>query len=302
MKSLGCSIYSVITLSLVVTSLLTTTPSIDAAEELKFFESAGVPIAYVDVGQGEPVILIHGFAINHHFQWIAPKMLQSLTPDFRVIAIDNRGHGKSGKPHDPNQYGLVMVEDVLRLMDHLKIEKAHIVGYSMGGAITLKFVTSHPERVISAVVGGMGWLRATPEWLSFREKLAEGLESEEGVGPLLQRLTPTDQAARSPRDVRIANMVVSMANDRKALAAVSRGMLSLEVSEADLKRNKVPVLSIVGSVDPIGSINELRSTMPDVTAVDIPGEGHMGAVFDPKFREEIAKFLRAHKTSVTKSK
>jgi len=289
--------YFLTIIALVTFSLLNTSQSTQAAEELKFFDSAGVPIAYVDVGKGEPVILIHGFAINHHFQWIAPKMLQSLTPDFRVIAIDNRGHGKSGKPHDPNQYGVVMVEDITRLMDHLKIEKAHIVGYSMGGAITLKFVTSHPERVISAVVGGMGWLRATPEWISFREKLAEGLESDEGVGPLLQRLTPTDQAARSPRDVRIANVVVSMANDRKALAAVSRGMLALEVSEKDLKANKIPVLSIVGSVDPIGSINELRSTMPNVTAVDIPGEGHMGAVFDPEFREEIAKFIRAHRAT-----
>lgn len=301
MKSRTRFIHSVVMLGLVV-SLFTTCRSIQAAEELKFFDSAGVPIAYVDVGKGEPVILIHGFAINHHFQWIAPKMLQSLTPDFRVIAIDNRGHGKSGKPHDPNQYGVVMVEDIIHLMDHLKIEKAHIVGYSMGGAITLKFVTTHPERVISAVVGGMGWLRATPEWISFRDKLADGLESDEGVGPLLQRLTPTDQAARSPRDVRIANVVVSMANDRKALAAVSRGMLTLEVSEADLKRNKIPVLSIVGSVDPIGSISELRSTMPHVTAVDIPGEGHMGAVFDPKFREEIAKFLREHKTTSGLSK
>ena len=266
-----------------------------AAEEMKSFDSAGVPIRYVEAGKGEAVILIHGFAINHHFQWIAPKLMQKLTPDFRVIAIDNRGHGKSGKPHDPSEYGLTMVEDVRRLMDHLDIKKAHIVGYSMGGAITLKFITTYPDRVLSAVVGGMGWLRPTPEWMAFREKLAVGLESEEGIGPLLQRLTPTDQAARSQRDVRIANIVVSMANDRKALAAVSRGMLALAVDEADLKRNNIPVLSIVGSVDPIGGITELRETMPHVTAVDIPGEGHMGAVFDPKFRDGIVAFLHEQK-------
>ena len=198
-----------------------------AAEEMQVFDSAGVPIRYVVAGEGEPVILIHGFAINYHFQWVASRVMQSITPDFQVIALDNRGHGKSGKPHDPKEYGLTMVEDIIRLMDHLQLKKAHIVGYSMGGAITLKLTTTHPERVISSVVGGMGWLRPTPEWMAFREKLAVGLESEEGIGRLLlQRLTPKDQTARSARHVRIANIVVSMANDRKALAAVSRRMLA----------------------------------------------------------------------------
>ena len=82
------------------------------------------------------------------------RIIDTLAKDFRVIALDCRGHGKSDKPHDATKYGNEMIEDVARLMDHLNIPKAHIVGYSMGGAITGKFITMHPDRVLTAVFGG----------------------------------------------------------------------------------------------------------------------------------------------------
>jgi len=135
--------------------------SAQAAREDKFVDSAGVKIHYIDVGRGDPVILIHGFSSSLDANWGALGIIDKLAADFRVVALDVRGHGKSDKPHDPASYGMAVVDDVTRLMDHLSIRKAHIVGYSMGGAITGKFVVEHPDRVISAVFGGsaprMGW-------------------------------------------------------------------------------------------------------------------------------------------------
>jgi pimeloyl-ACP methyl ester carboxylesterase len=117
----------------------------------QYFDSAGVRIRYVSVGQGKPVILIHGWAADAEM-W--DSLIQDLSHDYRVIALDCRGHGKSDKPTDPKQYGMEMVNDIVRLMDHLGFAKAHIVGYSMGGSIALKMLTVRPERFLTAVIGG----------------------------------------------------------------------------------------------------------------------------------------------------
>jgi pimeloyl-ACP methyl ester carboxylesterase len=120
----------------------------------KFFDSRGVKIRYVDVGRGEPVVLIHGFSSSLDANWGQTRVIDALAKYFRVVALDCRGHGKSDKPHDAASYGLAMIDDVARRLDHLGIAKAHIVGYSMGGAIAGKFITTHPDRVITAVFGG----------------------------------------------------------------------------------------------------------------------------------------------------
>src|SRR4029453_6515858 len=100
------------------------------------FDSNGVQIQYVDKGRGVPGVLLHGFTGSYARHWEAPGVLDALkTAGYRVIAMDCRGHGQSGKPHDASQYGVEMVHDVVRLLDHLHIDRAHIVGYSMGGAI-----------------------------------------------------------------------------------------------------------------------------------------------------------------------
>src|SRR6516164_1389375 len=118
-------------------------PSASWAAEDQFFDSNGVKIRYTVQGQGEPVLLIHGFTANIEKNW-TPDLMKTLTKDFQVIALDNRGHGKSDKPHDPKKYGMEMAEDAVRLLDHLKIKKAHIVGYSMGAMITNKLMTTYP--------------------------------------------------------------------------------------------------------------------------------------------------------------
>src|ERR1044071_7278364 len=129
------------------------TASLSAAE----FDSGGVKIHYVVEGQGDPVILIHGLYSSAMMNWSAPGITAELAKHFRVVALDCRGHGQSGKPQAEGAYGTNMVEDVVRLMDHLKIPKARVVGYSMGGMIGMKLTVMHPERVSQLVLGGMGW-------------------------------------------------------------------------------------------------------------------------------------------------
>ena len=135
------------------------------------FDSDGVRIHYTVSGQGEPVILIHGLYSNAKMNWDMPSTTAELAKHYQVIALDNRGHGQSEKPEAEGQYGVKMVEDVVRLMDHLHIAKAHVAGYSMGGMIMMKLLTLHPDRVISAVLGGMGWLQTDTPLQRFWETI-----------------------------------------------------------------------------------------------------------------------------------
>ena len=123
------------------------------------FNSNGVKIHYLVEGKGDPVILVHGLYSSTMMNWQAPGIMADLAKHYQVIAFDNRGHGQSGKPEAEDQYGVQMAEDVVRLMDHLQLRKAHVVGYSLGGMITMKLLTLRPERVTTAVLGGMGWLK-----------------------------------------------------------------------------------------------------------------------------------------------
>src|SRR5438128_11207472 len=124
------------------------------------FDSNGVKIAYFVQGQGEPVVLIHGWLSSAGVNWALPGISALLAKDHQVIALDVRGHGSSDKPTKEEAYGPELVEDVVRLLDHLKIKKAHIVGYSMGGIIAANFMTKHPDRVLSGTLSGIGWLKA----------------------------------------------------------------------------------------------------------------------------------------------
>jgi len=110
------------------------------AAEDRFFDSDGLRIRYIEQGSGEPVVLVHGF-LGIIERWVELGLFANLAEDHRVIALDCRGYGKSAKPHDRSQYGRKMADDVAHLLDHLGIERAHILGYSMGGNIVLKMAT-----------------------------------------------------------------------------------------------------------------------------------------------------------------
>ena len=187
---------SVVLAVLVVYSASAQTPLDD-----RFFTAQGVKIRYIDVGRGEPVVLVHGFSSSLEANWGNPGIIEKLSKDFRVIALDCRGHGKSDKPHDAASYGLNMIEDVTRLLDHLTVRRAHIVGYSMGGAITGKFITTHPDRVISAVFGGSA---PRLNWTAQSERDSEELAASRLL-PVRLRLshpTPRARSARRGRSLR----------------------------------------------------------------------------------------------------
>jgi pimeloyl-ACP methyl ester carboxylesterase len=262
--------------------------------EDRFFDSKGVKIHYQVEGQGDPVVLVHGFAANIQFQWELPGIRKALAKNYQVIALDCRGHGKSGKPHDPNMYGMEIVEDVVRLLDHLKIQKAHVVGYSMGAYITLKLITTHPDRILSATLGGGGWAKTFEA--DFRDALAESLEQGKGIGPLLVRLTPAGRPKPTPEQIKLASQLIASVNDISALVAVTRGVNEVfTISEQDLKRCKVPTLAIVGEIDPLRQgADDLKGRLSDLRIVVIAGADHMNAFWKPEFIQGLKEFLVQH--------
>lgn len=273
--------------------------------EDSFFDSAGVRIHYTVEGQGDPVILIHGYAASVAVNWAAPGVIKGLADHYQVIAIDNRGHGQSGKPHDPAAYGAKMDDDILRLMDHLQIKKAHIVGYSMGGAMTLALMTQHPERFLSATLGGMGWQK--PDDLAGMDgmlnQLADSLEHGKGIGPLIVALTPTGEQPPGPEQIEPINKMFLSWNDPLALAAVARSLGGMApITEAQIRANKTPTLALIGEKDPLkASVDNLDGVMPHLKIVVIPGANHLTAFGNPAFLLSLRAFLEANSPSAVKA-
>jgi len=285
----------IVTLLLTVSLLLLgLTPSL-AQETSQFFDSDGVKIHFVEKGDGEPVVLIHGFAASYQMNWGLPGIIDQLAKNYHVIALDNRGHGKSGKPHNVEQYGVHMVEDVVRLLDHLELKKAHIVGYSMGGFITTKLITSHPNRVTSAVIGAAGWNEETESRLTLLDEIGESLEAGNGITPLMKALTPKGQPAPTEAALKVSNQMLMTMNDPLALAAAIRGMRGMIVAREQLEANRIPVTAVVGAIDPLREgVDEMATVMSNLKLVLIDGADHMSAVRDRRLVESIEAHLTSH--------
>jgi pimeloyl-ACP methyl ester carboxylesterase len=268
----------------------------DAPPQDLHFDSNGVEIRYTVQGEGEPVILVHGFTASVETNWGQPGIIADLAKDFRVIAIDARGHGKSGKPHDPAAYGANMMEDVIRLMDHLGILKAHIAGYSMGGGITLQAVATYPDRFYSAILGGMGWMPPGGPMEGMMNVLAESLEQGKGLGPLVTALNPAGRPAPTAEQIAAVNERMLATNDPLALAAVIRGnKFNKQITAERLKANDVPMLAVIGEIDPIkAAVDGMKNVETDLEVVVLPGKDHLTAVADPLLAEKMHEFLLKH--------
>ncbi|HLK64547.1 MAG TPA: alpha/beta hydrolase [Bryobacteraceae bacterium] len=263
-----------------------------------FFDSAGVRIHYILEGKGEPVVLVHGFGANIAVNWGKPGIIQALARSYQVIALDDRGHGQSEKPHDPEAYRGQMAEDVIRLMDHLKIKQAHVVGYSLGGFITMTLLATHPERLRSAIVAGAGWsATGLGTYQPMIDRLAVALEQGQGLGPLVTMLAPGGDTPAGGEPIEAANRALLARNDPVALAAVLRSMFADQPSEATLRANKVPVLALVGEQDLMHSWAEaLARTAPNVELRVIPGANHLSAPTNPEFLSRLQTFLAQQST------
>ena len=261
----------------------------------RFFDAGGVSIHFTDEGRGAPLVLLHGFAVDADLNWRLPGIVRSLRKEFRVIAMDLRGHGLSGKPHDAESYGRLLFDDVWRLLDHLGLERAHVAGYSLGGFVTLKLATTHPERLVSASVLGAGWesLQAGPFGETIA-RLVEELETKGSIGPVSGHLGG-ERRAPSLRHRLWVQLATRFFNDRRALAGVLRGTPALAVTEAELRALRVPVCSITGSDDTlVAGARALVGRVPDLTQTVLPGADHVAAPLRRQFRQALAAFLRAH--------
>lgn len=144
-----------------------------------FIDANGIKVPYLIDGTGEPVVLIHGLDSSAEATWQKPGTMEALAKNHQVIAIDLPGFGQSGNSDESTAYGDRWVDDVTALLNQLKIRRAHIVGYSIGGLVALKFVDEYPDRAISATLGGMGWLEADSglerDWVRKQNPLAFGV-------------------------------------------------------------------------------------------------------------------------------
>jgi pimeloyl-ACP methyl ester carboxylesterase len=249
--------------------------------EMSRFTNDDTSIAYFDAGNpdGFPVVLIHGFASSAQVNWVSPGWVKTLGDEgYRVVALDNRGHGESDKPHDAGAYDLsLMAGDVVGLMDHLAIGRAHIFGYSMGARITAAIALGHSGRTASLVFGGLGDA-------AMRTRLDWELVSD----ALLARSIDEVQDDRARRFRAFADQTKS---DRIALAACIRSTRDLLTVE-DLRRIDNPALVAVGTKDDIGGDPEpFADALPGGRVFRIENRDHMLAVGDKSFKAAVVEFL-----------
>lgn len=243
------------------------------------FTHDGVQIAFFDQGEGEPIVLVHGFASTKEVNWIVPGWVATLTrAGRRVIALDNRGHGASAKLYDPAAYrSAMMAEDVRALIDHLGLPRADVMGYSMGARISAFLALANPKRVRSVVLGGLGM--GLINGVGDPERIAQALEA-----PSLADVT--DPGARQFR-----SFAEQTRSDLRALAACMRGSRQT-LSREEVGRIAAPILVAVGSKDTIaGPPGELAALVPNAQALVIPNRDHMLAVGDKTYKARVLEFL-----------
>ena len=243
------------------------------------FHNGDVEVAYLDEGEGDPILLVHGFASTKNVNWVYPAWVSELRKNGRrVVALDNRGHGDSAKLYDPEAYHIgTMAGDVLSLMDHLSIGRADMMGYSMGSRMTALLALHHPGRLRSAILGGIGI--GLIEGGGPGENVAAALEADS-----LEEVTdPVGRTFRAFAD--------QTRSDRRALAACLRGSRRLMTSE-EAAGIGVPVLIAVGTKDEIaGSAAALGKIIPGAEVLDIPNRDHMRAVGDKVYKAGVTDFL-----------
>jgi pimeloyl-ACP methyl ester carboxylesterase len=247
------------------------------------FHNGDVEIAYLDEGEGDPILLVHGFASSKNVNWVYPTWVSELKKNGRrVIAFDNRGHGDSSKLYDPAAYEIgIMAGDISALMDHLNIERADVMGYSLGSRMTSVLALREPQRLRSAILGGIGI--GLIEGGGPGENVVEALEA-----PSLDDVT--DPVGRTFRA-----FAEQTRSDRRALAACLRGSRRLMTRE-EAAAIKVPVLIAVGTADEIaGSAQALGKIIPDAQVLDIPNRDHMRAVGDKVYKTGVLDFLSRRK-------
>ncbi|MDE2578504.1 MAG: alpha/beta fold hydrolase [Hyphomicrobiales bacterium] len=249
------------------------------------FQSDGLELFYIDeaptgADRDEPIILIHGFASTHAVNWVFPMWVKTLTADGRrVVAFDHRGHGRSAKLYDPALYHTEkMAQDALRLLDHLGIGRADVMGYSMGARVSARLTFDHPDRIRSLILGGLGY------------HLVDGVGLPLGIADAME--TDRPDLLADPQQKTFRAFADATKSDLRALAACIRGSRQvLEIEEVAAIRT--PTLICIGTQDDVaGDGRKLAAAMGAARAVDIPGRDHNKAVGDKVYKSAVLEFLR----------
>lgn len=243
------------------------------------FNSDGVSIAYEEAGEGFPVLLIHGFASNGRVNWRDTGWVKTLSDDgHRVITFDHRGHGGSDKLYDPALYAASeMAEDARRLMDHLGIPSADVMGYSMGARVAAFLTLAHPGRVRRAVFAGLA------------ARMITGVGGAEAIAQALEAPSRDDVADPGARAFRV--FAEQTRSDRRALAACIRSSRE-KIPAEELARIRVPVLVVAGEKDDVaGDVDTLVRAIPGARGLVLAGRNHMNAVGDLGYKQAVADFL-----------
>ena len=251
----------------------------------------GLSIAYDIVGSGEPVVLVHGFASSRVQNWKQPGWYDALTAaGYRVIALDCRGHGESDKPHDPAFYGHdTMAEDVRAVMAAAGVGTARLMGYSMGGFISLHLLMAHPETMTRLVIGGVGESYLENAKTS-RDRMADPRFRDEVADALL---APDKSTITNPVAKGFRTFAEQSGKDLRALAACMRAARR-NFTREELSRSTRPVLVVCGEKDELtGSPQPLAAAFADGRAVTVPRRDHMTAVGDKVYKEAVLEFFQS---------
>jgi pimeloyl-ACP methyl ester carboxylesterase len=251
---------------------------------MQSFLSDGVSIAYLDLAPegadlGVPILLIHGFASSHRINWVDPRWAATLTKaGRRVVLFDNRGHGRSEKLYDPEDYATPrMARDAANLLDHLAIARADVMGYSMGARIAAFLALGEPQKVRALILGGLGI------------HLVEGVGLPLGIADAME--APSLDALSDPTQRMFRAFADQNRSDLKALAACIRGSRQTLTRE-EVSRIVQPTLVAVGTADAVaGDPHALAALFPRGEALDIPGRDHNRAVGDRVYKEGALAFL-----------
>jgi pimeloyl-ACP methyl ester carboxylesterase len=241
----------------------------------------GVRIAYETVGSGPSVVLVHGFAASRVQNWKRPGWYETLTDaGYRVVAMDCRGHGDSDKPHESTAYDhAIMAEDVVAVMEAAGAMPAFLMGYSMGGFISMHVLMDHPDMVRKLVIGGVGG-----------SYLGRAFGSRDAIA---DALVATDKSTISdPVSKRFREFAEQGGKDRLALAACMRANRR-PFTAAELKQSQRPVLVVCGENDDLtGPPGPLADAFADGHAVLVPKRDHMTTVGDKIYKEAVLDFFR----------
>jgi pimeloyl-ACP methyl ester carboxylesterase len=265
--------------------------------EHKYFTTAdGVKIHFMVKGKGTPVILIHGYTGSAEGNWFSNGIADALAVNHMVIAIDCRNHGLSDKPQP---MGPGKAEDVIELMDHLKIQKAHLHGYSMGGGIVGRLMAMIPDRFITAGFGGSGIQETDPEWRAKAPKDKEGRDPQEDEASAKLRAKRAKDLGATLEEYQ-KQLAERQEQQRAALAAANaQASARLAGPQLDLTKITFPVLSINGEFDrPLAKTVRMSRELRNFTNVVLPGKSHLTAImagYMPKeYLESVVKFINAN--------